>query len=366
MRFLFIILFFIVVSCNNKPINPIEQVMVSDNPKIKTVVDSLENHEVQILFTEVKKTKDSTYFKDYSFQVDDSTYFYPASTVKFPVALLALEKMNRNPAINRNTIFKVDSDSLKTTFAKDINILFAVSDNYAYTRLFEYLGQDYITNQLKSRGITSRISHRFSGNNPYSLTNKPLHFYKNDNVIYTTDSIKNKPIEPLKLNKIIKGVGHIKNDSLINEPLDFSLKNYIPISSLHNVMKQFMFPELYPEEKRFNISEDDKQFLLKAMKLLPKEAGYTTDEYYDSYVKLFVFGDSKEDIPDTISIYNKVGFAYGYLTDCAYIINHKTNKEYIITATVHVNKNKVYNDGVYEYETVGIPFLAELGRQLID
>ena len=29
------------------------------------------------------------------------------------------------------------------------------------------------------------------------------------------------------------------------------------------------------------------------------------------------------------------------------------------------NKNQIYNDGVYEYDTVGIPFLAALGRKLV-
>ncbi|TXE08616.1 hypothetical protein ES711_08950 [Gelidibacter salicanalis] len=66
-----------------------------------------------------------------------------------------------------------------------------------------------------------------------------------------------------------------------------------------------------------------------------------------------------------MKIHNKTGYAYGYLTDSAYIINKKTNQEFLITATIHVNKNKIYNDGMYEYDAVGIPFLAALGRQLI-
>jgi hypothetical protein len=29
-----------------------------------------------------------------------------------------------------------------------------------------------------------------------------------------------------------------------------------------------------------------------------------------------------------------------------------------------VNGNEIYNDGVYEYEKVGLPFLGELGRRV--
>ena len=74
---------------------------------------------------------------------------------------------------------------------------------------------------------------------------------------------------------------------------------------------------------------------------------------------------SKEHLPKHIEIYNKVGYAYGYLTDCAYIKNTKTNREFILTGTIHVNENQIFNDDTYEYESIGIPFLAELGRQLV-
>ena len=60
-----------------------------------------------------------------------------------------------------------------------------------------------------------------------------------------------------------------------------------------------------------------------------------------------------------------MGYAYGYLTDCAYIVDKKKNKEWLITATIHVNDNQIFNDDKYEYDNIGIPFLAELGRQLI-
>lgn len=69
-------------------------------------------------------------------------------------------------------------------------------------------------------------------------------------------------------------------------------------------------------------------------------------------------------IPKHIKIYNKVGYAYGYLTDCAYIKDTKHEIEYILSATIHVNSNKVYNDNNYEYESIGIPFLALFGREL--
>ena len=60
-------------------------------------------------------------------------------------------------------------------------------------------------------------------------------------------------------------------------------------------------------------------------------------------------------------IANKSGWAYGYLTDTAYIRDTRSGREFIISASI-VNANQTFNDDEYEYEELGVPFLAELGR----
>lgn len=361
---LLLILFF---ACTNESTkSPLEQVLASEHPKIKAVIDNIDEHEIQILFTEVQRDSINTIsFTDYKFQVDDSTYFYPASSVKFPIAVLALEKLNEQKEFIRDSKFYIEGDSIETTFSEEIKKIFAVSDNDAYNRLFEYLGKDAINSRLNNRRIVARISHRLSVENSGELTTKPLIFYVNDSTTATTEEIINSPIKRLELNKIHKGIAYKEGDSLIKEPKDFSQKNYLSLTSLHGTMKRVIFPEKFSEEQRFNLSDADREFLLRTMKILPKEAGYDPITYYDGYVKFFVLGDTKDTIPNYIEIFNKVGYAYGYLTDCAYIKNNKTNKECIISATIHVNENQIFNDDNYEYESIGIPFLAELGRQLV-
>ena len=67
-------------------------------------------------------------------------------------------------------------------------------------------------------------------------------------------------------------------------------------------------------------------------------------------------------MPDSVRIFNKVGLAYGYVTDNAYIVDFERGIEFLLTAVVLVNENGIFNDGAYEYDEVGLPFLAELGR----
>lgn len=364
----FFLLIFSLACSQRQPLNPLDKALASENIKIRTVMDSLIQYEVQILFTEIIRdaSKQQPTFIDYEFQVNDSNYFYPASTVKFPTALLALEKLHEDERFDRNTNFFLEGDSTTTTFANEIKKIFAVSDNEANNRLFEYLGQDEINNRLKEKGIEARISHRLSTPDSDELTTKSLIFYVNDSTTTPSIPIINNSLEPLTIQKLNKGKGYMDDGELTNEPMDFSFKNYLPITSLHNIMKQLLFPEMYLKEKQFHLTEIDREFILNMMMVLPKEANYNDDEYYDSYVKFLVFGDDKSPIPKDIKIYNKVGFAYGYVTDCAYIKNTSNNKEFIITATIYTNKNGIYNDGVYETETVAIPFLAELGRQLVN
>ena len=78
-----------------------------------------------------------------------------------------------------------------------------------------------------------------------------------------------------------------------------------------------------------------------------------------------VVADSVDPAPAHLKIAHKSGWAHGYLTDTAYIQDARPGRGFIISASIHVNANQAFNDGEYEYEGLGVPFLAELGRALI-
>ena len=368
-RYIPMILFFLclIFACKKeqKIDNPIAHVLQSDNTKFKRVADSLDQYEVQIKFTQIERIKDSVIFKDYDIQVDAKKYFYPASTVKFPIALLALEQLNQIDSLDEDTRFYVEGDTIETTFATEVSKIFAVSDNHANNRMVEFLGQDAINQRLKEKGITpGRIAHRLSTDNADEITTKPLVVYLNDSTTTTLEGTINTSPKPLKIDNIEKGIGFFAEDSLMSGPFSFALKNYYPIAAQHAVLKRIVFPEVFSENERFDLSNEQRELVLEAMSTLPKAVGYDPVEYYDSYVKFFLFGDTKEDMPAHIKIFNKVGYAYGTLTDCAYILDTKNKVEFLLTATILVNKDGIFNDNVYEYDDIGIPFLAELGREI--
>jgi hypothetical protein len=360
-----VLLSFVLTSCSEQNNDSIlEQALASENPSIRRVIDSLDQYEVQIRYTQIDRRNDSVVFTDHDFQVDERQYFYPASTVKFPIAVLALERLNQTDSLNRNTKYYIEGDSIESTIARDVSQIFAVSDNLANNRMLELLGQDAINKNLADKGILPvRISHRL-GYHSDDLKTKPLIIYLNDSTTGISAPSTNTAPKPLQLERIKKGIGYYEDDALVNEPFDFSLKNYYPITSQHEVLKRVIFPNEFHPKERFDLSEEQHTFLLESMHTLPRNVGYDDTEYYDGYCKFFLYGDTKKTIPDHIKIYNKVGFAYGTLTDCAYIVDSKNNVDFLLTATILVNKDGVFNDNVYEYDSIGIPFLASLGREI--
>ncbi len=66
------------------------------------------------------------------------------------------------------------------------------------------------------------------------------------------------------------------------------------------------------------------------------------------------------------TIFNKIGLAYGFLIESAYIIDLNEKIEFMLSAVISVNGNLIYNDGVYEYDSIGFPFMGNLGRAVYD
>ena len=364
---LFLVILLSILSCaEDSTDNPIVLILESsEEPAIRTVMDNLPKYRVQIHFSQIQRSGPKLTFQDYTFQQDDSVYFYPASTVKLPVAVLAMEKANGMNDFGPHTRFFIEGDSIITSIAEEVIKVFAVSDNEANNRMFEFLGQDYINQRLTSMGVGPvRISHRLSTENADDITTKPLIIYLNDSTTTALEVTVNQEIIPLDMAEINKGKGYVDDDLLVEEPFDFSLKNYYPLNTQHSVMKRLIFPENFSETETFKLGTEEREMLLNAMWAPPRLQSYEEDEYYDGYVKFFIYGDTKERIPEHIRIYNKVGYAYGTLTDCAYITDRLNQVEFLLSATILVNDNEIFNDDQYEYESIGIPFLAALGREL--
>ncbi len=342
-------------------------------------------YELQIMYTQIDRdAAGHPHFTTFRYQVDSTRYFYPASMVKLPLALLALEKINYlqhsgYPRLTRNAPYRLDSLRLsqqsyvddetapdgRPSISHDIRRVFTVSDNEAANHLFDFLGRKAINKSLLEKGYTrTGLLHRLSvsRDNRYA---SPIAFYNQTTSIFKEgerfdDQQYHNPQTGLR-----KGQGYYRNDSLVQKPFDFSGKNWFALPDMERMLRAVIFPEAVPAVQRFRLRADDYPFLWHYMGIFPRECDYPrydTATYYDGYVKFFLFGDNPARQSGQVRVFNKVGEAYGTLTDVAYIVDFEYNIEFMLSATLLCNADGIFNDGQYEYDAVGFPFLAKLGR----
>lgn len=350
----------------------------------QSVVENPETFRFQIIYTQINRDKNNNpSFTNYYFNYDSLQYFNPASTVKLPLAFLALEKLNtlKDKGIDKFTPVQYDSGySRQTVLYKDstaenglpsiaqfIRKAFLVSDNDAYTRMYEFVGQQTTNRRLHEMGYPDmRITRRFMRMNAdENRHTNPIRFIKPDGLLiyfqppaYNTDSFDFSHI-----NKMGRAYMNAQ-DSLINEPIDFTTANNVTVYHLQQLLQSILFPNSVPANRRFHLDKADYDFLHRYLSQYPSETDYPkydTGLYYDSYVKFF-FKQGSHTIPNYIRVFNKVGWAYGCLTDVSYVADFKNKVEFMLTTTIYVNSDGVMNDNKYDYDNIGYPFLYKLGQ----
>jgi len=344
-------------------------------------------YRIQILYTQINRDKNNIpHFKEYSYRLNPNEYFYPASTVKFPLSVLALEKLTdlKVAGLNKATTAIYDSVTARqetiynNPYAIDgrqnieqaIKEVLVVSDNNAANRLYEFLGQEYIHSQLANKGYPEvYIRNRLElGRTPVeNRQTQSVQFYDaNNKLIYTQPAQNNT--SKLPYYNVLIGNGYLNGqDSLINAPLNFSEKNRISLSDLHHIMQSVIFPDQMPKKQQFNLSNEDRNFLLQWMHTTPTESSYPTydsSEYYPAYAKFIMLGSEKGPIPSNIKIFSKAGDAYGFLLDNTYIIDTDAKVEFMLSAVIYVNADGILNDNTYDYRTIGLPFMKNLGNTI--
>ena len=134
----------------------------------------------------------------------------------------------------------------------------------------------------------------------------------------------------------------------------------------HHFLQAVIFPNFLKNNSLLNLTDEDYQFLYREMSILPRESlvrAYNDyGQYPDGHVKFILYGESKDRIPDNVRIFNKVGMAYGFVLDNAYVIDFENKVEFLLSAVVYVNHNETLNDNKYEYDELSLPFMAALGK----
>ncbi len=368
-------------------INFLEKLLIKNDSVAKVLLQK-NLYKIKIIYTQINRDKNNfPLFTTYNYNLNDEEYFYPASIVKMPIAFLALQKLNElsSKKITKHSTMltdsisysqtKVEKDSSaedgKPSIANYIKKIFFVSDNDAYNRLYEFLGQEYINKSLVEMGYQNvQIRHRLgiSLSEVENRNTNPIVFLnnKNETILRIPEKISAFKFD---IKNIKLGKGYYKNDTLIKEPFDFSEKNKINLGDINQILLSVLFPEAFASTNKFKLSKSDYDFLYKCMSMYPGESNYPhydTAKYFDTYCKFLLYGSEKIKPSNKIRVFNKVGDAYGFLTDVAYIVDFEHHIEFAVSASIYVNADEIFNDDKYEYETIGLPFMKNIGKIIYD
>jgi hypothetical protein len=358
------------------------------------ILKNPERYRFQLIYTQINRNpKNIPVLTHHIYRLDTTEYFYPASCLKLPVAALALEKLKNLKIPNLNWDTKIVNEKSRPcqmdpvtkdpdmasgipTIKGYIKKIFLISDNPGYDRLYEFLTPYYINDTLRARGYKStKIVQRLFTYCPIEEHKyiNPIKFYHNDTLIYeqkasVCDStyilphLKNEKIGKFSWNGYTALQGGL-------EPHKYS---YISLKDLHEMLIAIIMPNSLPQSKRFKLTKEEYLFLRKYMSMYPSESkdpdlsGKKFSYYENGRMKYFIYGGEGKDTIPNIRIFNKVGMAIGFLTDVAYIVDFEKKCEFFLSATVYVNENQIIGDDKYEYYTLGLPFLKQIGNILLE
>jgi len=393
----FCILLMILAACNTDKYMQTRHYPATDNfldtllqanaQRLGPVFAYPDSFQLQIIYTRIDRdAHNRPHFRDFYYHVDTGRYFYPASTVKLPGAALALEKLNdlHIPGLDRNTPMYIDSlpgvspavfeDNTsangQASIAHYIKKIFLVSDNDAFNRLYEFVGMDAMNERLWQMGyphvqLRTRTGVGFLPPDSNRHTNA-MYFINNGQEVYR---------QPDQYSQLVFSPRHDsagrafydRNKALVPRPMNFSKRNRLSLPDVHMILRSLIFPESVTKSRRFRLTEDDYRFLYRCMSQYPTETAYPaydSTEFYPAKVKFLLYGgDRRLQIPPYIRIFNKPGWAYGYLTDVAYIADFSHQVEFMVAATVYVNKDGIIGSN-YQFNKTGKPFMEALGQVL--
>ena len=343
--------------------------------------------ELQIIYTQIdRNAQNRPAFTPHTYHLNARQYFNPASMVKLPVVALALEKLNslHQPGVTRRTIMATgtawrcqtsvpfaapaDSDQAATV-GNYIKRMLLVSDNAAYNRLYEFLGQRPLNERLAQLGHANvRITRRFAPcDTAANRHTNPISFHSpQGDTLYKQFAQFNPTPYTSPLGRVLKGRAYQAGRRVIDEPYDFTTANHLPLPDITGILQSILFPESVPTSQRLRLTAPDYAFLRRYLHATPHESGfhaYAPTRYFDAYKKYLYYGRNPEiSRQSALRIYNIVGMSHGYLSDVAYFADSLHQSEFMLSAVLYVNQDGIINDGAYEYDSIGQPFLAQLGH----
>ncbi len=366
--------------------NPIEEILRADE-RLAPFLDEAARYRLQVVLGQIEEGEAGRRLMQHAFRAD-AEYFYPASSIKLCAAVAALEEL---AALGEATGLAIDATTAllfhplfddevleaedpsnraggRITPGHEIRKLFLVSDNVAYNRLYELVGPVALNRSMHRAGLAStRIVHRLSEARSVDENRRlPAIELRGDGFIHRiaerTDELE---LEPIPVGGLDIGSAYLAGGERIDGAMDFRHKNRMSLADLQRALAKVVRPEVDAGGGGFRLTARQRGLLLVPMARYPRQSEnpvYDPQEYPDHWGKFLLPGLERVVAKERLRIYNKVGRAYGFSVENAYVMDALTGRAFFLAAVIYTNSDGVLNDDRYEYEEVADPFLADLGE----
>lgn len=363
------------------------EVLLRAESACAAVLERAHEHRLQILLGEPVVHADGRITLRRSRFGDPAQYFYPASAIKLCGAVAALLALNEHNRAHGTSLGLDSTLVIEPRFAGDRRIaedpsnvaggvltvrhalrkLFLVSDNAAYNHCVDLVGQDRLNQAMWDAGLRSvRLWHRLSESRT-PAENAVTRAVRIGDVEFpardAAAALSNDAFRELDL-----GDAYLSGGKRIDGPMSFAEKNAIALDDLQDLLVEVVRPEIDTGKRGFpGLTTSQRAFLVHALGEFPSESAnpkFDPAKVADHHCK-FVLRGASEVVPRPhLRVYDKVGRAYGFSIENAWVEDTRTGRGFFLAIALYTNPDGVLNDDRYAYDEIADPFLDAVGRAI--
>ena len=338
-------------------------------------------HTVQLRWVRiVRDADDARRYINHDYGITPRRWFPAASVTKLPMALLMAEAVQAAGG-GADSVLRLDTapasgewgdEPLDDTFARGIDRTFAVSENRPFNRWHDLLGGDHIHRRLAQLGYphVRLIARLGSSDLEANRRSGGGALLSADGRVLRRFPARVAAARRFPFGRVRVGAGWQNDDGSVTPgPHDFSHANFLPLADSLRMLQAFVAPESVPAAQRWKIDGALRARLLRALALRPRDSTsprYPEAAFPDGHARWFFVGDGKARYADGLSVSGKSGMAYGSLSEVAYVVDRDSGVECMLAASIQVNADGIFNDDRYEYDSLGIPFMAAWARAALE
>jgi len=339
----------------------VHDVLATGGDAVRSVLATPERYRFQVVYADVSGKK----LVRHGFRAD-AEYFFPASSMKVPIALALYDRVPKmqKPWLTRDATLRIGPEPVITTLARETWRALIVSDNASANRLLGFVGHRELHETLWALGMKSaRVHTGFQvGSEPVPAEVSPkIEIVKPGGDVDVMPARKSDLVlPPTNAPALAIGKAHIDDGKRVEGPLAFDEKNAMRLAELQDALVRIVRPDLASAT-----STPDLDYARQALGTLASEsglAGYSRNVVADYELSPFLRGLERVRPRGQFELYAKVGQAFGFLTANAYVVDKKSSRAFFLIATIYANPDETMNDDVYAYDTIAFPVLADVAE----